>query len=325
MTHAIPPGTKRRRVRFVARTNGVGIDRDLDILARVAGDWGAETEISHHRSISPLARFIPARGRDDCIFFLERIKSRWLGRADRFVLIPNQERFPERLIHSLDPLDHVLVKTRHAEQIFAQHHPSVHYIGFTSMDRRIAGAAPDYAGFFHLAGGSSLKGTDTLLAVWAAHPEWPKLHVLYHRRDPVENVPPNVVIHRDYITDAELKRMQNRFGIHLGPSLSEGWGHSIVEGMSCGAVVLTTDGPPMNELVGPDRGVLVPYSRTAPRKLGTNYFVDPAALADAIERLIAMPAERKAALGAAARQWFERNEADFRTRLHTVLGQILQD
>jgi hypothetical protein len=38
-----------------------------------------------------------------------------------------------------------------------------------------------------------------------------------------------------------------------------------------------------------------------------------------------MPAERKAALGAAARQWFERNEADFRTRLHTVLGQILQD
>jgi glycosyltransferase involved in cell wall biosynthesis len=147
--------------------------------------------------------------------------------------------------------------------------------------------------------------------------------MLYHRRDPVENVPANVVLHREYISDDELKRMQNRFGIHLCPSLSEGWGHSIVEGMSCGAVVLTTDGPPMNELVSPERGVLVPSSRTAPRKLGTNYFVDPRALADAIERLIAMPPDRKAALGGAARQWFQLNDVEFRRRMSDTLGTIL--
>jgi glycosyltransferase involved in cell wall biosynthesis len=322
MTSAMP-NAKRSRVRFVARTNGVGIDRDVGILARIVGDWGGDAAISHHRSISPLARLVPGGERDDCIFFLERIKSRWLGSADRFVLIPNQERFPKRLTASLGALDHVLVKTRHAEQVFAPHHPSVRYIGFTSVDRRIDGALPDYDAFFHLAGGSSLKGTDTLIETWAEHPEWPALHVLYHRRDPVGSVPPNVILRRDYVTDDELKRMQNRFGIHLCPSLSEGWGHSIVEGMSCGAVVLTTDGPPMNELVTPDRGALVRYSRAEPRKLGTNYHVDPVALAHEVERLIAMPADRKAALGSAARAWFERNDLEFRQRLLDTLGAIL--
>jgi hypothetical protein len=160
MTSAMP-NAKRSRVRFVARTNGVGIDRDVGILARIVGDWGGDAAISHHRSISPLARLVPGGERDDCIFFLERIKSRWLGSADRFVLIPNQERFPKRLTASLGALDHVLVKTRHAEQVFAPHHPSVRYIGFTSVDRRIDGALPDYDAFFHLAGGSSLKGTDS--------------------------------------------------------------------------------------------------------------------------------------------------------------------
>jgi len=308
-------------VRIVGRLNGVGIDRDAAIIAEVAGSCGLEPAISHHRSIGPLSRLASHnRDRDDAIIFLERVKSRWLGRADRFLLVPNQERFPKRLVHTLGRVDQVLVKTRHAEQIFSRHHPSVTRIGFTSVDRRLARVQPDYARFFHLAGGSSLKGTETLLRVWADHPAWPVLTVLQHRPGTVPDVPSNVELRREYVADDELMRMQNTFGVHLCPSLSEGWGHSIVEAMSCGAMVVTTDGPPMNELVGPDRGVLVPAARSEPRKLGVNYYVDPGALADAVEAVIAMPDARKAALGAAARSWFESNDRAFREKLAAILA-----
>lgn len=310
-------------VRIVARTNGVGIDRDVRILSDVIAEWGARPSISHHRAISPLRRFVDRTEPEDCIIFLERIRTRWLKRARHHVLIPNQERYAARLVGRLRHVDDVLVKTRHAQEIFARHHPSVRYIGFTSTDRRLPGATPDYGRFFHLGGGSSLKGTAALLEAWARHPEWPELTVLFHRGEPVADVPANVRLVRDYMSDAALRSLQNTCGIHLCPSLSEGWGHSIVEAMSCNAVVVTTDAPPMNELVQPDRGVLVRWHRSEPRKLGTNFYVDPSHLEETIARLVALPDADKAALGGNARAWFERNDREFTDRLLRTLSAIL--
>ena len=42
----------------------------------------------------------------------------------------------------------------------------------------------------------------------------------------------------DYIDDAELRTLQNRHLFHLCPSETEGFGHHLVEGMSCGAITL---------------------------------------------------------------------------------------
>jgi ABC-type nitrate/sulfonate/bicarbonate transport system ATPase subunit len=121
-------------------------------------------------------------------------------------------------------------------------------------------------------------------------------------------------------TRAELKKLQNACGIHLCPSRSEGWGHNIVEGLSCGAVVVTTDAPPMNEHVGPEFGLLVATARTEARHMGTNYFVAIDALEAAVERAIRMPHQQLAAMGSLARQRFLEIDREFRARVGALLA-----
>jgi hypothetical protein len=57
--------------------------------------------------------------------------------------------------------------------------------------------------------------------------------------------------------ESELKRLMNECMFHIMPSGAEGWGHVIHEGLGCGAVMITTDFPPMNEYAGVDPKLLV--------------------------------------------------------------------
>ena len=49
----------------------------------------------------------------------------------------------------------------------------------------------------------------------------------------------------------------NTYTFHICPSLCEGFGHYISEGLSCGAVVITNNCAPMNELVNCNNGILI--------------------------------------------------------------------
>jgi len=306
-------------LRIVARLNPVGIDRDVRLLTEALAPTAGAPAVSGYRSIGPWRRWVGRRDPEETVIFLERVIARWLGTAGRFVLIPNQERYPKRLVPRLRHVDHVLCKSRHAQEVFARHHGSVHYIGFTSVDRKLAEVTPDYGRFFHLGGGSAVKGTETLLEVWGRHPEWPTLTVIHHRKGAAPaRLPANVELLDRYLPDDELRHLQNTCGVHLCPSRSEGWGHYIGEALSCGAVTVVTDGPPMNELVTAERGVVVPWTRSEPRKLGTDFHVDPDALESAIAALVEAPEAEKAALGSAGRRWFEENDRAFRERLDGV-------
>ena len=244
----------------------------------------------------------------------------WRGKVAQHFLIPNQERFPHRLIPQLKMVDRVLCKSRHAEEIFSKHHSDVRLIGFTSQDRFLKSVLPDYSRFFHLAGRSTLKNTSLLLELWGAHPQWPRLTLVQHPDNAPRSVPTNVELHRCILTSEELRLLQNICGIHLCPSLSEGWGHYIVEAMSCAAVTVTTAAPPMEELVGNGRGFTVRPYRSEPRHLGENFHADPIELAAVIEGLIAMPVGEKAAIGQAARAWFLVNDQGFSARLRAALA-----
>jgi hypothetical protein len=175
---------------------------------------------------------------------------------------------------------------------------------------------PRERAFFHLAGRSANKGTATLMATWRRHPGWPRLTVLQSPRSAGEVVrAPNIDHRVDYIPDAELRRIQNAHRFHLCPSETEGFGHYLVEAMGIGAVVTTLDAPPMNEMITPARGALIPYSSTGRQSLATTYFYEGTALEAAIQRLLETPDAELERMGAAARAWFEDNDRAFRIRI----------
>ena len=74
--------------------------------------------------------------------------------------------------------------------------------------------------------------------------------------------------------------------------------------MSCGAVVITLDAAPMNELVTAERGVLAPAQPRGKQGLATTWDMVPETFAAAIELCVALSIEQREAIGCQARQWF---------------------
>ena len=312
------------KINLIARTNGVGLDRDVDLVAETLENSGHTVTRSHCRKVPFWHRWLPREPRFDLNIFMERIFPRWLGHAYTNIIIPNQERFPGRHLGLLKKIDHILCKSRHALEVFSKHHSSCHFSGFTSKDLHDASVTREEKSILHLAGRSTLKGTEAVLALWRKHPEWPSLLLLQHKDNAPESVPENVSLRTDYIPDEELNDIMNRHRIHLCPSLSEGWGHYIVEAMACEAIVITTNGPPMNELVTEERGHLVDIASSKPRHLGTNFKVDEAHLEQVISSLLDAPSEGILSKGKKAREWFLSNDKNFRHTLSALLESLCE-
>ncbi|HTY62865.1 MAG TPA: glycosyltransferase family 1 protein [Acidobacteriota bacterium] len=307
----------------IGKKNNFGLTKDSDLLVRAmqAENLGGPIQIVRPHDRSLVNRVLGRRWAKTAIH-LERAFPAWFSAADLQILIPNQERFPHRHIRRLKNIGQVLCKSRYAVEIFQHYGVKTEYLGFTSEDRSDRSVEKDWNGILHLAGGSTLKGTEDILTLWNLHPEWPVLHLIQKDALAPKTVPPNVDLITRYLPDRELRTMQNRNGIHLCPSRGEGWGHHIVEGMSTGCLVLSVDAPPMNEHVDASTGLLVPYVRTEPRHLGTCFFPDLSALEAQIAHAIAMPHEEKARFGRAARLAFERIDREFSGRLKRFFDSL---
>lgn len=318
------------RVRLITRDNGVGLRRDLEIVARAlrgtqihseALTFGGTRLVNNLLQAGARLKAL-AGGRVDTQIFLERIYRGCLPAAHRNVLIPNPEWMLDKWLPLLPRFERVLCKTRSAERVFSQLGCDTRYIGFTSQDRFDAGVARERA-FLHVAGRSTAKGTDAVLQAWLRHPEWPTLTVVQSRDVPRVEAP-NIDHRLDYLDDAELRRLQNAHAFHLCPSEAEGFGHYLVEALSTAAVVITTDGEPMNELVTPERGILLQPAGQRPMALGTRYTVDVAGIEEAVTRVLALTPDACAAMGAAARNFFLDNDAGFPQRLANALQPSLE-
>jgi hypothetical protein len=336
-----------KRINIVAWHNGGGLSRDIDTLLEVLPADRFEVTLNGarreqasirrrrivHRASNLRHLWRPHKkmtgAKYDVNLFLEDLSPGFFKHASANMFIPNPEWFKENQRRHLQGIDVVLCKTRDAQGTFSRLGSEARFIGFTSEDRGdTSHTLRRQTRFLHLAGRSWQKGTQPLITLWLQHPEWPTLTVVqntrtYNQSKVVRITAPNIHHLLERLDDAALRELQNSHAIHLCPSEAEGFGHCIAEAMSCGALTLTTNAPPMNELITPERGVLVDYQRTTRQRSGVNYYVDPADLERKIQAMIAMDDQSKLKLGDNARNWFRENDRLFRARLVDALEQAL--
>ncbi len=325
-------------VNVIGKSNGVGLTRDLTLAAealRAAGCDVTVTKIDRagaKRRRSKVrqwtARWALYRSEQrtrpfDVNVMLEHLWPEYLALARHNVALPNPEWFDRHDLRWLPRIDRVWAKTRNTQTIYEGLGCKVALTGFDSEDRSLAGVTKQKT-FFHLAGRSTMKGTGKLLEVWARNAQWPVLTVVQHEPRAGQPAGANIRYRCGYLDETELKRLQNESLFHLCLSQTEGWGHYIVEAMSAGAVVLTTNAPPMNELVEPSRGVWIDSRPSGRQKLAQTFSFDEPSLAGAIERLLVASEGELRSKSANARQWFEANKQGFSERLAAALRTLDQ-
>jgi len=197
------------------------------------------------------------------IFFIEHICQQIiLNNNAIYVFIPNIE-----LMNSVDNqciknklVNYIFAKTNLAYEVLFKLYKDftcIHKTLWTSIDRHVPNIEKDYMSFLHIKGCSRFKNSQLLLNLWLQHPEWPHLTIVHHgninQNGYLElkesfKYKSNITIYQYKLENIELNILMNKCGVHICPSEMEGFGHYINEGISTGAILITPDGPPMNEL-----------------------------------------------------------------------------
>jgi len=267
----------------------------------------------------------------DVNFFIESVFPEYLPSARVNCLFVNLEWFRDEILPHLSRLDFLLCKTPSGVEALRDLPVDCRNLAFTSPDKRIPGfVRRGPVRCLHLSGQSALKGTEAVVEVWSRHPEWPELTIVRRaQRYGGEKAPPlpqlpNVRHEAEYVPAHRLQELQNECEVHVIPSQAEGYGHVIGEAMGCGAIVVTTDAPPMNELVEPDRGVLVRVARSEPMRRSMRSYVDVGDLEAKMDQVFSMSPQRRAEMGRSARAWYEAQQKRFESSLRAFLEQLVR-
>jgi glycosyltransferase involved in cell wall biosynthesis len=340
-------GARPVRTSIVSWDSG-GLSTDIDILTRALEQAGCTVAFKGRRHRLPRSRphslmmttgvvlsqrwaSLTHRPPFNVNFFIESVFPEYLPMARVNCLIVNPEWFRDETLTHLPRLDFLLAKTPSGVTACDGLSVVCRNINFTSPDKRI----PNFVRrgplrCLHLSGQSAVKGSEAVVDAWSRHPEWPELTVVRRsRRYGGEQAPPlptlpNVRYLTDYVSEHDLRELQNACEVHVLPSQAESYGHVIGESMACGAIVVTTDAPPMNELVAPDRGVLVRVGRSEPMCRSTKNFVDVEDLEAKLNLVFAMSTEQRAALSRNARAWYEAQDQRFEACLRAFLDEVEQ-
>lgn len=287
-------------------TNGIGLQADYELLRAFLERRG------HTVNGIQWTDSVAKQPHADLQIWLEVIAPHLLSLAPEHWLIVNPEWFrTEWLSEVLKPrFTKMLCKTRDAYDIMDNLTAKAHYIGFQTKDRRDP-TIPRERKFLHVGGNGGHRNTQAVVEAWSMYryydgvPKVPLQLTVVSKK--FNDVLPDVTFH-SHVSDAELVRLQNSHLFHLYPSAYEGFGHALHEAQGVGAIVLTTDAPPMNEFGCP---FTIPSMETASYNQGIIHRINPMDLHTAASDMMKLPEEDCVRLSAEARQRFEAGNAEF--------------
>lgn len=301
-------GSTQPRINIVALKNGKGLEKDYNILEIELGKLGYQVNYVDMFNLVP-----PSEA--EINIFLETGNEYFFPYAKKNYLIPNPEWYTGGT-ELMQKFDLILCKTKEAQRIFGKHNPNTQFISFTCDDCYLPYIIKSYKLAQHFSGSSAQKGTTAVENVWLRKPHFSTLYLIKNLNSKL-STGHNIIQINGYIPHYLLKTLQNSCGLHLCPSETEGFGHTILEAMSTEAVVVATNAPPMNEFVR-DTRCLVSYNGTGSQYLATTYYVEPLSLEQAVANLLILPEEELMAIGKRNRQFFLENDAYFKKKLAEI-------
>ena len=294
-------------IALVTNVNGKGLQVDAELLRDLL--------IAESHSVTLVQYNLPHDARYDLAIFLEVVATQHFVLAPRLWWIPNCEWTRPADLRAARRFERIFAKTLDADRILRAHFPSTTFLtGFLTRDKYDA-SIPRLPRFLHLGGESAHSNTFAVIAAWGEWRFWlgpsstlPDLTVVSNSTE-VPCPPTPGITYLRHGTDDEIRHLQNSHLFHLLPSAYEGFGHSLHESQSVGAITLTTDAAPMNTVVS---FFNVPSIRQRTVNLATLHEVSPRDIREAIPKLINLSILSRDHIHHAARQRFLDGNARFR-------------
>ncbi len=300
------------QINLISNDNGVGLSRDIELLESLFRELGHRVNRVHWENAeSPTA---------DVNFHIELIGPQHFATADKHVGIFNLEWFPHEWMKYLGRYTQLWAKSCEAFEFFMEQGLDTGtHTGFFSRDLYDPSVLKQPR-VLHVKGRSQYKNTEAVLEAYRRHASrLPPLTVI--TQAPLE-ILPNVEYWLGSIDDKKLRELMNSHAWHLCPSECEGWGHSIVEALSCKAIVITTDASPMNEHVLPGHGALIDPSSSAWQSSAWHYAVNPDDIASTLQACAQLTDDESAAMRAKARVWYQVRRSTFIDKAKVLLEKL---
>ena len=295
------------RIQVITRDNGFGLTKDIQVIREALEPAG------HEVVFTPWDR--PRKG----VHFhwnihLELLAPIHFPSGGINVFVPNPEWMMNDYPRYFGAVDMVWAKTHDCKGIMDRLHGNVVYTGWTSPDTDVR-VDPSPA-MVHFGGDSISKGTGAVLQAAGMVPHIPITVVWKQKwRGPV---PKNVRLIQGRLDGEEYAKVK-RSSIHLCPSSAEGFGHYINEARSMGAVIISTAEAPMNELVTPDFGFLVPSCSDHQMRFAIEHRVCPDSLAECMGYAWNCVTEHGATWGLRARKAYEQDREAFTRTINEIV------
>ena len=293
------------RIQIITKDNGFGLSKDIQVLKEALPHCTVDvTDWQRPRT----------KGKWDWNIHLELVNPTHFRSATVNAYVPNPEWFDPKWKAHLPGFDIVLAKTLDCDRIFRALHNNVELVGWTSPD---PGIRVDYerTDMVHCAGASVSKGTHELLQACAMVPE-AKVTVI--ARTKPSKAPSKVTVKTGRLDDASFTEAR-RAPVHLCPSTYEGFGHYINEARAMGALIVTTDAPPMDEMVSVDYAILVPPCHTRTMREAREQVVCVDSLAEGMGHAQRLVRSHGKVLGDLAREAYERDRKLFHERIKELV------
>lgn len=259
----------------------VGFESDAKIYKKILTELYPDYNIS----ICDSDNTVPTE-HDKIHIYISNVDQKWFQYADIKMLMINHELFfqseRDKDLKRYGNIDYILCRTQvgydwalkiKLEQGFKY---KLVLTKFTSVFPSLT-IQKEQNLILHSAGEHHWKQTDAIIKAWQKHPDLPLIIITctgqcFRNVEPIlkkGGYPKNVHFHKKLLEYNNFVNLKNKAGIHLCPSIVEGYGHYINESRKVKSLVITTNYAPMNELVDDTCGVLINCSSYGNKKNGT--------------------------------------------------------